>query len=93
MDELLKEFETNYFISGELNFKVKSAEDIMKKIEDKYNSSFKILKIDGITIVGDDWHANIRTSNTEPLLRLNVEGLTHERMLEKRDELKAIITQ
>jgi phosphomannomutase len=92
LDELLKEFETKYFISGEINFRVKSAEDIMKTIEEKYKSSFKILKIDGITIVGDDWHANIRSSNTEPLLRLNVEGLTHERMIEKLGELKAIIT-
>ena len=50
-----------------------------------------IERIDGISVSFADWHFNVRASNTEPLLRLNLEGLSRERMEEKRDELLAVI--
>ena len=47
--------------------------------------------LDGISFEFDDWHFNVRPSNTEPLLRLNLEALSEERMVEKRDEVLALI--
>jgi phosphomannomutase len=48
-------------------------------------------KLDGISVEYDDWHFNVRPSNTEPLLRLNLEGLTEEIMVKRRDEVLAFI--
>ena len=65
----------------------------MKKIEEKYGSQsdVEIDRLDGLSVNGDTWWFNLRSSNTEPLLRLNVEAKTQARMEKVRDEvLKAI---
>ena len=89
LSELSKEYK-KYFHSGEINFKVKDQKLIMDEIKTKY-SKCKIEEIDGISIYCDNWWFNVRPSNTEPLLRLNLEADTEELMNEKIEEIKKII--
>ena len=92
ISKLLKPFQ-RYVSSGEINSVVSDAPAEMKKIEEKYGSQpgVEIDHLDGLTVNGDTWWFNLRSSNTEPLLRLNVEAKTQARMEKVRDEvLKAI---
>ncbi len=76
--------------SGEYNFKVSNSEKIMTTLKEKYNDG-KLDLLDGIAISYPNWRFSVRTSNTEPLLRLNVESLEKGIMEEKRDELINLI--
>jgi phosphomannomutase len=92
ISKLLKPYQ-RYYASGEINSTVSDAPSEMKKIEDKYISQpgVEIDHLDGLTVNGDTWWFNLRSSNTEPLLRLNVEASTQARMEKVRDEvLRAI---
>lgn len=90
LSELVAPLFAKYFISGEINSVVKDMKKILVKLEAKYRVG-KISKLDGLSIEFPDWRANIRGSNTEPLLRLNVEAKSQKLMEQKRDELlKAI---
>ncbi len=91
--ELLAPLRAKYFISGEINTKVASMDLIdgrVKALADKYADAHTYT-IDGFSAEYPDWHFNVRASNTEPLLRLNLEGLTPEIMESRRDEVLAII--
>jgi phosphomannomutase len=91
--DLLQPFRERYFISGEINTKVASQADVPKKLaalEARYKDA-QIAKMDGISIDYPDWHCNVRGSNTEPLLRLNLEAVTPELMEKKRDEVLGVI--
>ncbi len=89
--ELIDAFRSDYFISGEINSEVEDAEAKMREIEERYSDA-KLTKLDGISVDYDDWHFNVRASNTEPLLRLNLESLVSEEDMEaKRDEVLGII--
>ncbi len=91
--ELLAPLRSRYFISGEINTKVASMAAADAKLEElaaRYADA-KISHLDGVSIEYADWHCNVRPSNTEPLLRLNLEGLTPALMEEKRDEVVALI--
>lgn len=91
--DLLKPLREKYFISGEINTKVASMEVAAAKIETlarEYKHG-NVYQIDGVSAEFDDWHFNVRPSNTEPLLRLNLEGLTPEIMERRRDEVLGII--
>lgn len=90
LSELLAPLETRYFVSGEINSTVADAAAKMEAIAERYRDG-KIERIDGISVSYDDWHFNVRASNTEPLLRLNLEALSREKMEAKRDELLAFI--
>jgi len=92
LSSLLKEFEKYHKIQ-ESNFKVKNKKAMMRKIEKHYKSKKpkKTSKLDGITFDFGDWWFNVRPSNTEPLLRLNLEADTEKLMEEKRRELIFII--
>jgi len=93
LKQLLEPLRAKYFISGEINTKMPSMEamtDRIKAIEARYTDA-KVYKLDGISIEYPDWHFNVRASNTEPLLRLNLEGTTEAQMQDKRDEVLAII--
>lgn len=79
-----------YFHSGEINFKVKSVAEKLKEIEEKYSDG-KIIKLDGVTIEYSDWWFNVRGSNTEPVIRLNLEAKTKKIMEEKVGELSNIL--
>jgi phosphomannomutase len=63
----------------------------MSQLEERYSDG-EITKLDGVSVDFDDWHFNVRPSNTEPLLRLNLESLVSEdHMAEKRDEVLGLI--
>jgi phosphomannomutase len=89
--ELMAEFRSRYFISGEINSEVADQKSKMAEIAERYGDG-EITKLDGISVDYDEWHFNVRPSNTEPLLRLNLESLaSHEDMEAKRDELLGLI--
>lgn len=81
-----------YHHSGEQNFEVSDKEGIMKKLEQKYKDG-KVSHLDGVTVEFDDWWFNVRSSNTEPVLRLNLEADTEDLMKEKLKEVKKIIQE
>ena len=91
--DLLQPLREKYFISGEINTKLKSIDEAAGKIEvlAREYSHGNVYRLDGISAEFDDWHFNVRASNTEPLLRLNLEGLTPEIMEKRRDEVLGII--
>ena len=91
LSELLEPLRSRYFISGEINSEVEDQEAKMKELEERYWDA-RVSSLDGISIDYDDWHFNVRPSNTEPLLRLNLESLvSREHMEEKRDEVLELI--
>jgi phosphomannomutase len=93
--DLLQPFRERYFISGEINTKLASMDEVPKKlaaIEARYKDA-ETAKMDGISIDYPDWHCNVRGSNTEPLLRLNLEAMTPELMEKKRDEVLSVIRE
>jgi phosphomannomutase len=93
LQDLLQPYRERYFISGEINTKLPSMDAVPTKlssIERRYKDA-TIAKLDGISIDYPDWHFNVRPSNTEPLLRLNLEAKTREMMEKKRDEVLEII--
>jgi phosphomannomutase len=93
--ELLKPLREKYFISGEINTKVANMDVATKKLAElkKIYASGHPYELDGVSVEFADWHFNVRQSNTEPLLRLNLEGLTPEIMEKRRDEVLAIIRE
>lgn len=78
------------FESGEFNYEVNNAPEILGALKDKYSDG-ELSELDGVAISYPNWRFSVRTSNTEPLLRLNVESLDQTIMEQKRDELKAEI--
>jgi phosphomannomutase len=90
LSDLLKPY-NRYFSSGEINSKVKDAKNSLNLIRKKYQDSYQVDELDGLTITADTWWFNLRPSNTEPLLRLNVEANTQKQMAEIRDTVLALI--
>jgi phosphomannomutase len=91
LSALMDEFRSRYFISGEINSEVADQEAKMAEIAERYSDG-EITRLDGISIDYPDWHFNARPSNTEPLLRLNLESLVSREDMEKeRDEVLALI--
>ena len=89
--ELMEEFRSRYFISGEINSEVDDQAAKLQLIRERYGDG-KIGELDGVSVDYDEWHFNVRPSNTEPLLRLNLESLvSHEDMEAKRDEVLGLI--
>ncbi len=89
LSEVLKELQRSYE-SGEFNYEVSNAPEILENLKQKYSDG-KFLDLDGVAISYPNWRFSVRTSNTEPLLRLNVEALDQATVEQKRDELKAEI--
>ena len=93
LHELLAPLRERYFISGEINTKLPSMDAVPAKLQliaARYADGHQY-ELDGISVEYPDWHFNVRPSNTEPLLRLNLEAKTRELMEKKRDELVALI--
>jgi phosphomannomutase len=91
--ELLAPLREKYFISGEINTKVSDMRVVQEKIDGlsaRYTDG-RVYTMDGVSAEFKDWHFNVRPSNTEPLLRLNLEAVTPELMERKRDEVLAFI--
>ncbi|MCL5410951.1 MAG: phosphomannomutase/phosphoglucomutase [Patescibacteria group bacterium] len=83
---LLAETLNKYFITGEINFTTEKGKEIMAKAENEYSDS-EISKIDGVSCEYSDWRFNLRCSNTEPLLRLNLEAKSAKLLEEKKNEI------
>jgi len=91
LSELLEPYRSTYFISGEINSEVADGEAKMAALEERYADA-RISHLDGVSVDYDDWHFNVRPSNTEPLLRLCLESLVSEQDMElRRDEVLALI--
>jgi phosphomannomutase len=91
MSELLAPYHAKYFISGEVNSQVADPQAKMREIEERYSDA-RQQHLDGISIDYEDWHFNVRPSNTEPLLRLCLESLVSPAAMERRrDEVLALI--
>ena len=93
--DLLAPYRERYFISGEINTKLGSMNEVPAKlaaIEARYKDA-DIARMDGVSVDYPDWHFNVRASNTEPLLRLNLEAATPELMEKRRDEVLQLINK
>jgi phosphomannomutase len=91
LSELLKPYRERYFISGEINTEVHDQQGKMREISERYADA-RQNRLDGVSIDYEDWHFNVRPSNTEPLLRLCLESLrSHEHMESARDEVLELI--
>jgi phosphomannomutase len=91
LSELLEPYRSRYFISGEINSEVADPQAKIEELAERYSDARQD-RLDGISIDYDDWHFNVRPSNTEPLLRLCLESLrSHEDMERRRDEVLSVI--
>jgi phosphomannomutase len=90
LSELLNPY-NRYISSGEINTKVKDVTKSISRIRDKYHDKYQVDELDGLTITASTWWFNLRPSNTEPLLRLNVEADTEKEMIKIRDAVLALI--
>src|SRR4051794_29181187 len=91
LSELLRPFRERYFITGEINTPVPDVALKLQELKEHFAGEGEISHLDGISVTAKDWHLNVRPSNTEPLLRLNIEALAPDLMERKRDEALAVI--
>jgi phosphomannomutase len=91
LSEILRPYRERYFLTGEINSKVDDVALKLQQLKEHFAGRGEISHLDGISVTGADWHLNVRPSNTEPLLRLNLEALDRELMERKRDEALAVI--
>jgi len=91
LSEILAPLRARYFLTGELNTPVKDVALKLQEIKERYAGEARISHLDGISVGLDDWHFNVRPSNTEPLLRLNLEATSEDLMERKRDEVLDLI--
>jgi len=91
LSEILRPFTERYFITGELNTPVPDVALKLQELKEHFADEGELSHLDGISVTAEDWHMNVRPSNTEPLLRLNLEALTPDLMERKRDEALAVI--
>jgi phosphomannomutase len=90
--EAMDGFRSRYFISGEINSEVDEPQAKLEEIVDRFGQGALLSDLDGVSIDFPEWHFNVRPSNTEPLLRLNLESLvSREDMEARRDEVLAVI--
>ncbi len=92
MAELLEPLRSKYFISGEINSTVGDVPAALARIEERFSDG-ELGRLDGISVDYDHWHFNVRPSNTEPLLRLNLGADTRTLMEEKRDLVLSVIRE
>jgi len=93
LSEILRPFRERYFITGELNTPVPDVAAKLQGLEQRFGAEGRVSHLDGVSVDAEDWHMNVRPSNTEPLLRLNLEARTRELMESKRDEVLATIRE
>ena len=90
LSELLAPYRERFFLTGEINTPVADVALKLRELEERYADG-TVTRLDGISVDYDDWHFNVRPSNTEPLLRLNLEAFSQEQMEQKRDEVLELI--
>jgi len=91
LSKLLAPYRERYFLTGELNTPVEDVPSKLRELEQRFGAEGNVSHLDGLSVEADDWHFNVRPSNTEPLLRLNLEALSRELMERKRDEVLSVI--
>jgi phosphomannomutase len=91
LSEVLAQLRERYFITGEINTPVADVPSKLQELEDRFGPEGKVSHLDGLSVEADDWHFNVRPSNTEPLLRLNLEARSQKQMEQKRDEVLGVI--
>jgi phosphomannomutase len=89
----LDRFRRRYFLTGEINTPVADVPSKLQELEARFGREGKVSHLDGLSVESDDWHFNVRPSNTEPLLRLNLEARSQELMDSKRDEVLGVIRE
>jgi phosphomannomutase len=92
LSEALRPYRERYFITGEINSVVSDVPVKLQELKERFGPAGRISHLDGVSVEADDWHFNVRPSNTEPLLRLNLEARSPELMERKRDEVLAVIS-
>jgi phosphomannomutase len=91
LSEILQPFRERYFITGELNTPVPDVTAKLEELERRFAAEGSVSHLDGVSVDAEEWHFNVRPSNTEPLLRLNLEARSEELMEQKRDEVLEVI--
>jgi phosphomannomutase len=91
LSELLAAYRERYFITGELNTPVDDVALKLQELKERFGHEGNVSHLDGLSVDAQDWHMNVRPSNTEPLLRLNLEALSPDLMERKRDEVLEVI--
>jgi phosphomannomutase len=91
LSEILAPFRERYFLTGEINTPVPDVAVKLQELKEHFAREGEVSHLDGISVTAADWHMNVRPSNTEPLLRLNLEALSRETMERKRDEVLELI--
>jgi phosphomannomutase len=91
LSEILRPLRDRYFLTGEINKPVGDIALTLQKVKEHFAGQGEVSHLDGISITADEWHMNVRPSNTEPLVRLNLEALDPEQMARRRDEALAVI--
>jgi phosphomannomutase len=92
MSQLLQPYHARYFISGEINSTVEDQDGKMRELAERYSDG-EVSWLDGVSVDYDSWHFNVRPSNTEPLLRLNLEGSTKEETEARTEEVLGVIRE
>ncbi len=91
LSEILAPFRSAYFITGEINTPVADVPAKLDELEVRYAPFGEVSHLDGLSVEAEDWHFNVRPSNTEPLLRLNLEARSEDAMERLRDEILDVI--
>ena len=91
LSKALDRFRDRYFLTGEINTPVADVPAKLQELEDRFGPEGRVSHLDGLSVESDDWHFNVRPSNTEPLLRLNLEARSQEQMEAKRDKVLNVI--
>jgi phosphomannomutase len=93
LSKILAPFREQYFITGEINTPVPDVAAKLQELEERFVAEGTVSHLDGLSVSADDWHFNVRPSNTEPLLRLNLEARSEQLMESKRDEVLSVIRE
>ena len=91
LSEILEPYRSHYFITGEINTPVADVPLKLQELKERFGPEGEVSHLDGLSVDADDWHMNVRPSNTEPLLRLNLEARSRTLMERKRDEVLSVI--
>ena len=92
LDELVAPLREKYNMIEQLNTEVKDPDKVIARIKETYSKDYEISEMDGVSVIADNWHTNVRKSNTEPVVRLNVEAVDDKKLMqEKRDEFLGLI--
>jgi phosphomannomutase len=91
LSEILAPYRERYFITGELNTPVSDVAVKLQELKERFSAEGTVSHLDGLSVDAEEWHMNVRPSNTEPLLRLNLEARSPDLMERKRDEALAVI--